>query len=179
MSQSTSASTICFYAMLLEVSQHGGGAYRVFTSPFAIPLCFSVPVQGTAFSSPGVRRQRKGTPLFYYLWALHALAKGLCAAQVELNKLSHSTTETWSLPEPQFSSEAQAPHLLPLMLSRPWVESMSPQAGARCLGWVLIEGSQWGGTAARGAVPAPVQVPVLQEPSISHSPAHALTCYKL
>lgn len=57
MSKHTPVSIICFYTPLLEVSQGGGGAYRGFTSPLATRLCFSVPVQGTVSSSPGVRRQ--------------------------------------------------------------------------------------------------------------------------
>lgn len=66
MSKNTPVSIICFYTPLLEVSQGGGGAYRGFTSPLATRLCFSVPVQGTVSSSPGVRRQRHGMHLFYY-----------------------------------------------------------------------------------------------------------------
>lgn len=138
MSKNTPASIICFFTLLLEVSQDGGRAYRGFTSPLATLLCFSVPAQGIAFSSPGVRRQRQGTHLFYYSWALQppgALAEGLQATQAQLNKLSRATAETSSLPVTASDTEAWAPHLLPLALTRPRRESMSLQAGARCLGW--------------------------------------------
>lgn len=64
-SQNIPVSIICFYTLLLEVSQHGGGACRDFTAPLATSLSLSVPAQGVAFSYPGARRQRQRMHLFY------------------------------------------------------------------------------------------------------------------
>lgn len=64
-SQNIPVSIICFYTLLLEVSQHGGGACRDFTAPLATSLSLSVPAQAVAFSYPGARRQRQRMHLFY------------------------------------------------------------------------------------------------------------------
>lgn len=80
-SQNIPVSIIFFYTLLLEVSQHGGGACRGFTSPLVTSLSLSIPAQGVAFSCPGARRQRQRMHLFYDSWALPALAEGLCTTQ--------------------------------------------------------------------------------------------------
>lgn len=162
-------SIICFYTLLLEVSQHDGGACRGFASPLATSLSLSVPAQGVAFSCPGARRQRQRMHLFYDSRALPALAEGLCSTRAQLSKLGRPAAGSWSLPVHPRGVGAWAPPLL----SRPsWRACPYRQEqDARASPGVLMEGRHPGGTAARGAVPRPVP----WEASVSHRPAHTQT----
>lgn len=92
-------------------------------------------MQGVAFSFSGLSTQRKGRLLFYYSWAPHTLSLRLCTTQAQLNKLNWSTAGTWSMLVILSGAEAWVPHLLLLVLSQLCLESMSVQAGVRCLGW--------------------------------------------
>lgn len=127
-SQNIPVSIICFYTLILEVSQHCGGACRRFTSLLATSLSLSVPAQGVAFSCPGARKQRQRMHLFYDSRALPALAEGHCTTRAQLSKPGCSAAESWSLPvqpcgTPLGTTPVQAQ-----------LESMSLQAGARCPG---------------------------------------------